>query len=127
MLREGVLCLCNHSHHTEQSKTMSPQAAEMLIKEVEPRIRSSVHSFVPIGSDDREEQCQDAVATAAQLLHSVEARAKTGVSAGNVAYFAIKLVKQGRRSYGSKPDPLHPVAILSHRSQIGRASCRERV
>jgi hypothetical protein len=77
-----------------------------------------IHSFVPIGSDDQEEQCQDAVATAAQLLHSVEARAKAGVSAGNVAYFAVKLVKQGRRSYGSKPDPLHPVAILSDRSRV---------
>jgi hypothetical protein len=97
---------------------MSPQTAEMLVKEVEPRIRSSAHSFVPIGSDDQEEQCQDAVVTAAQLLHSVEARAKTGVSAGNVAYFAVKLVKQGRRSTGSKPDPLHPVAILSGRSQV---------
>jgi hypothetical protein len=97
---------------------MSPQASEMLMREVEPRIRSSAHSFVPIGSDDREEQCQDAVVTAAQLLHSVEARVKQGVSAGNVAYFAVKLVKQGRRSTGSKPDPLHPVAILSGRSQV---------
>ena len=97
---------------------MSPQTGELLLQEVAPRIRSSMHSFVPVGSDDREEQCQDAVATAAQLVHSVEARAKAGVSPGNVAYFAVKLVKQGRRSYGSKPDPLHPVAILSGRSRV---------
>ena len=59
----------------------------MLTSEVEPRIRSQIHSFVPVGSDDREEQCQDAVATAAQLLDSVESRAKAGVSAGNIALF----------------------------------------
>ena len=40
---------------------MSPKAAEMLTREIAPRIRSSMHSFVPVGSDDREEQCQDAV------------------------------------------------------------------
>ena len=77
-----------------------------------------MHSFVPVGSDDREEQFQDAMATAAQLLHSVEARSKAGVSAGNVAYFAVKLVKQGRRSYGSKPDPLHPVTSMSGRCRV---------
>jgi hypothetical protein len=97
---------------------MSPRVGEILVREVEPRIHSHLHSFVQVGSDDREEQCQDAVATAAQLLHSVEARAKAGVSAGNVAYFAIKLVKAGRRSTGSKPDPLHPVAILSGRCSL---------
>jgi DNA-directed RNA polymerase specialized sigma24 family protein len=90
----------------------------MLTREVEPRIRSQIHSFVPVGSDDQEEQCQDAVATAAQLLHSVESRAKAGVSAGNIAYFAVKSVKRGRRSYGSKPDPLHPAALLSCRSRV---------
>ena len=97
---------------------MSPQAGEMLLREIKPRIRSQIHGFVPVGSDDREEQCQDAVAIAAQLLHSVEARAKAGVSPSNVAYFAVKLVKQGRRSYGSKPDPLHPVTIMSGRSRV---------
>ncbi len=97
---------------------MNATTGNLLINEVAPRIHSSMHSFVPIGSDDREEQFQDAVATAAQLLHSVEARAKAGVSAGNVAFFAVKLVKQGRRSYGSKPDPLHPVAILSGHSRV---------
>jgi DNA-directed RNA polymerase specialized sigma24 family protein len=97
---------------------MTPENEQLLVEEIAPRIRSQAHSFVPVGSDDREEQCQDAVAIAAQLLHSVEARAKAGVSASNIAYFAIKSVKQGRRSYGSKPDPLHPVAILSGRSRV---------
>jgi hypothetical protein len=101
----------------QENSTMSPEVGKMLIKEVEPRIRSQIHGFVPVGTDDQEEQCQDAIATAAQLLHSIEARAKTGVSAGNVAHFAIRLVKSGRRSTGSKPDPLHPVAILSGRSR----------
>ena len=97
---------------------MSPKVGEMLVREIEPRIRSQIHSFVPVGTDDRDEQCQDAVATAAQMLSSIEARDKAGVSPGNVAYFATKLVKQGRRSYGSKPDPLHPAAILSGRSRV---------
>ena len=97
---------------------MTPENEQLLVREIAPRIRSQIYSFVPVGSDDRDEQCQDAVATAAQLLHSVEARAKAGVSAGNIAHFAVKLVKQGRRSYGSRPDPLHPVAILSGRSRV---------
>ena len=97
---------------------MTPENEQLLVEEIAPRIRSQAHSFVPVGSDDREEQCQDAVAIAAQLLHSVEARAKVGVSPGNIAHFAVKLVKQGRRSYGSKPDPLHPAAILSGRSRV---------
>ena len=107
----------NHIH-TEQIPLMTPENERLLVEEVAPRIRSQIHSFVPVGSDDQEEQCQDAVATAAQMLASLEARAKAGVSPGSIAYFAIKSVKRGRRSYGSKPDPLHPVALLSGRSRL---------
>ena len=31
---------------------MNSQTGELLLKEVAPRIRSSMHSFVPVGSDD---------------------------------------------------------------------------
>jgi hypothetical protein len=53
---------------------------------------------------------QDTIATAAQLLHSVETRGKK-VTAGNISYYAVRLTRQGRRSTGfKKTDPLHPAA-----------------
>src|SRR5258707_8163930 len=100
MLREGVLCFYSHSHQMEQSKTMSPTTEELLIQEVAPRIRNSVaNSVLQVGTDDIGELVQDGIAIAAALLSSADARGKQ-ISAGNVSYFAVKLVRQGRRSTG---------------------------
>ena len=67
---------------------MSPQAGQLLVHEVIPRVRSLRPSFTSIGSDDPEEQAQDAIAIAAKLLVSTEARAKK-VTAGNITYYAL--------------------------------------
>jgi hypothetical protein len=97
---------------------MSPQAAELLVEEIAPRIRSSMHGLAAIGAEDAEEQAQDAVALAARLLLSTEARGKK-VTPGNIAYYAVGLVRQGRRSTGqSKTDPLHAATQLCGRSSV---------
>ena len=97
---------------------MSPQTGELLVNEVAPRIRSSLVGVNSIGSEDPEELEQDAVAMAAGLLESIEARGKQ-VTPGNVAYFAIKQIRQGRRSTGFfKSDAHHPAAQMSGRSRV---------
>ncbi len=98
---------------------MSPQTGELLVNEVAPRIRSSLVGITSIGSEDREELEQDAVAMAAGLLESIEARGKQ-VTPGNVAYYAVKQIRQGRRSTGFfKSDAHHPAAQVSGRSMGG--------
>ena len=97
---------------------MSPQTGELLVNEVAPRIRSSLVGVTSIGSEDREELEQDAVAMAAGLLESIEARGKR-VTPGNVAYYAVKQIRQGRRSTGFfKSDAHHPAAQVSGRSRV---------
>jgi hypothetical protein len=53
----------------------------------------------PIGCEDPEELAQDAIAIAAGLVVSAENRGKK-VSPGNIAYYAVGLIRQGRRSTG---------------------------
>ncbi len=98
---------------------MSPQAGELLVQEIAPRIRSSLsHSVSLVGPDDLGELVQDTIATAAQLLHSVETRGKK-VTAGNISYYAVRLTREGRRSTGfKKTDPLHPAAQIAGRSRV---------
>ena len=98
---------------------MSPFAGEMLVQEIAPRIRNSLAgSVTQVGADDHEELIQDATVTAAKMLHSVEARGKF-VTPGNIAYYVIKLVRQGRRSTGqSKTDAMHPATQLAGRSSL---------
>ena len=98
---------------------MSPEAGRLLLNEVSPRIYSLAATLTPIGCEDREELCQDAIAIGAALLASTEARAKT-VTAGNVAFFAAGLIRQGRRSSSGerRNDPLHPSSQVRGRCQV---------
>src|SRR2546422_2411814 len=56
------------------------QTGELLVNEVAPRIRSSLVGVNKIGSEDPEELEQDAVAMAAGLLESIEARSEEHTS-----------------------------------------------
>jgi hypothetical protein len=98
---------------------MSPKVGELLVQEIAPRIRNSIASSVAqVGADDIGELVQDGIATAAALLDSAEARGKK-VSAGNVSYFAAKLVRQGRRSTGqSRTDVMSPGTQIAGRSRV---------
>jgi DNA-binding NarL/FixJ family response regulator len=80
---------------------MSPQAGWILQAEVVPRLRASIPRNVHcVGSEDAEELIQDSIAIAAKMLHSAEAAGKQ-LTPGNLAHYALKHVKSGRRSTGS--------------------------
>jgi DNA-directed RNA polymerase specialized sigma24 family protein len=97
---------------------MSPENEQLLVEEIVPRIRGSVSNAVPqVGADDVAELVQDGIAIAATLLVSAEARGKK-VSAGNISYYATKLVRQGRRSTGQSTTD-----VMSPRTQMV-ARCR---
>src|ERR1017187_8753887 len=72
---------------------MSPQAGELLVQEIAPRIRGSLSNAAQIGADDLGEMAQDGIAIAVSLLASAETRGKK-VTAGNVSYYAAKHVRQ---------------------------------
>ena len=78
---------------------MSPENEQLLVQEIAPRNRGSLSNAAQIGADDLGEMAQDSIAIAASLLASAEARGKS-ISAGNVAFYASRLVRQGRRSGG---------------------------
>ena len=106
---------------------MSPQMGDMLVQEVAPRLRSAASSVPAVGHEDREELVADMTANAAAMMDSAE-RAGKKFTAGNMAYYAARAARSGRRSTGSsRSDVLSPGARLDGRVQIGRASCRERV
>ena len=89
-----------------------------MVQQIAPRIRSLARSFTPIGCEEQEELAQDATAIAAKLLVSTQARGKK-VSAGNIAYYAVRLVHQGRRSTRlSTTDAMHSATQLKGRSSL---------
>jgi hypothetical protein len=107
-----------HFIKTGVQKSMSPSAGTLLVEEIVPRIRSLAPGFSPIGADDREELAAEAVAIAAGLLASTEARGKQ-VTPGNIAYYAARHVNAGRRSTGlSTTDAMHPGTQLAGRSHL---------
>ena len=78
---------------------MSPEAGEMLMEEIAPRLRTTIPRVVkPVGAEDDEELVQDAITIAAQMLHRVEECGKK-VTPGNIAYYVLLHMKSGRRSH----------------------------
>ena len=77
---------------------MSPMIGNMLLKQVMPRLRSVVRTIPKIGCEDDEEIIQDATLVAARMMDSAE-KAGHAFTAGNVAYYAAKAARCGRRSY----------------------------
>ena len=77
---------------------MSPMMEEMLVNDVVPRLRSAARTIPKVGCEDDEEIVQDATLMAARMMDSAE---KSGqkFSAGNMAYYATKAARGGRRSY----------------------------
>lgn len=79
---------------------MSPMMDDMLVHEVVPRLRSAVRTIPKIGCEDDEEVIQDATLMAARMMDSAE-KAGQKFTAGNMAYYATKAARSGRRSYYS--------------------------
>lgn len=98
---------------------MSPQAAQMLIQEIAPRLYSTIPKSVsPVGTEDTDELCQDAITLAAQFLDQIESHGKT-VTPGNIAYYALQSLRSGRRSTGChRADVLHPACQISGRTIV---------
>jgi hypothetical protein len=73
---------------------------EMLVHDVVPRLRNVARSIPKIGCEDDEEIIQDCTLQAARMMESAE---KSGqkFTAGNMAYYATKAARSGRRSYYS--------------------------
>ena len=79
---------------------MSPAMGEMLVFDVMPRLRAAARSIPKTGCEDDEEIVQDATLMAARMMESAE---KSGqrFSASNIAYYATRAARSGRRSYYS--------------------------
>jgi hypothetical protein len=77
---------------------MSPIMEEMLEYEVVPRLRKAARSIPKIGHEDDEEIVQDATLMAARMMDSAEKAGKK-FTGGNMAYYATKAARSGRRSY----------------------------
>jgi hypothetical protein len=98
---------------------MSPEAGEMLMGQIIPRLRSAIPRNVkPVGAEDEEELVQDAIATAAQMLDAVERNGKT-VTPGNIAFYTILHMKSGRRSQcRSRADVMAQGTQLDRKSSV---------
>lgn len=101
---------------------MSPQAGQMLVEEIAPRLRVTSRCLPQVGADDTEEIYQDSLAIAAGMLESAECNGKQlgkDVTGGNIAWYAGKQLATGRRSnYGGRTDALAPSTQLDGHSQM---------
>ena len=79
---------------------MSPLMEDMLEKQIVPRLRNSARSIPKIGCEDDEEIAADCTLMAAKMMDSAEKSGRT-FTAGNMAYYAVKAARSGRRSYYS--------------------------
>ena len=88
---------------------MSPSAALMLEKEIYPIIRNTIpRTARPMGSEDHEELVQDATASAAEMIESMEKSGRKPLP-HSIAYYSIQRTKSGRRSYGDiRSDVMSP-------------------
>ena len=98
---------------------MTPATEDLLLKEVQPRLRTAIACTVPVvGSDDREELLQDGLVLALRLMNGAQ-RSKKHVTGANVAYYTVKCLRSGRRSTGyRKTDPLHPASQLNGQCRL---------
>ena len=104
----------------KETKTMSPQMGDLLVNEVVPRLRATASRVPAIGHEDREELLADMTANAAKMMDSAEKAGKR-FSAGNVAYFASRAARSGRRStWSGRTDVMSPAAALDHSVRLER-------
>jgi hypothetical protein len=68
--------------------------------DVIPRLRAVARSIPKIGCEDDEEIVQDATLMAARMMNSAD-KAGQKFSASNIAYYATRAARSGRRSYYS--------------------------
>ena len=98
---------------------MSPSAALMLEKQIYPIIRNTIPRTVrPMGSEDHEELVQDATASAAEMIESMEKSGREPLP-HSIAYYSIQRTKSGRRSYGDRRmDVMSPGFQMDHENAL---------
>ena len=78
------------------------------MNEVLPRLKNAVRTIPKVGCEDDEEIIQDCALQAAKMMESAE-KAGQKYSGGNMAYYAVKAARSGRRSYYSgRSDVMSP-------------------
>jgi hypothetical protein len=91
---------------------------DRLVKEVMPRLRAAAYSIPKIGCEDDEEIVQDATLMAVRMMESAE---KSGqqFTAGNMAYYAARAARSGRRSYYTgRCDVMSPACQIDGRARL---------
>ncbi len=98
---------------------MSPSAALMLETQIYPIIRNTIpRTARPIGSEDSQELIQDATASAAEMIESMERAGKKPLP-NSIAYYSIQRTKSGRRSYGdNRSDVMFPGYQMDHEGSL---------
>lgn len=96
---------------------MSPMMQEMLVNDVVPRLRKAVRAIPKTGCEDDDEIVQDATLMAARMMDSAE-KAGRHFTAGNIAYYAERAARSGRRShYSGRSDVMSPGCLLDGRAR----------
>ncbi|MCP5545734.1 MAG: hypothetical protein H7A49_17705 [Akkermansiaceae bacterium] len=99
---------------------MSPMLDAMLVNEVVPRLRHAAGTIPKLGYEDDEEIVQDTTLMAARMMDSAEQAGKK-FSAGNVAWYAAKAARSGRRSYYTgRSDAMSPGCQIDGRARHER-------
>ena len=98
---------------------MTTVTGDILVKEILPILNRTVPRVVnPSDCEDPEELIADTLATAAEMLQSLE-KAGRKIPARSVAFYSIQRAKSGRRAYQSgAADPLSPVSRTRNTSAI---------
>jgi hypothetical protein len=82
-----------------------------------PRLRAAAPSIPKIGCEDNEEITQDVTLMAARMMDAAEKAGKT-FTAGNIAYYATRAARSGRRSYyAGHSDVLSPGCQIEGRAR----------
>ncbi len=89
---------------------MTSKAARLLLTKIVPILKATVPRTVrPTGCEDAEELVQDTIASAAEMLDSVEKAGKRPIPR-SIAFYSIQRAKTGRRAYQcSRNDVLGPM------------------
>ena len=98
---------------------MSPSAALMLETQIYPIIRNTnPRTARPMGSEDHAELVQDATASAAEMIESMEKSGREPLP-HSIAYYSIQRTKSGRRSYGDiRSDVMSPGYQMDHEGSL---------
>jgi len=94
-------------------------AAEMLVREIMPRIASAVPRILKRGgSEDDSELIQDGAVQAVDAIESLETRGQPLYPA-SIAFYTLQRLKSGRRAnYAGRADVLSPAAQLDGHSTL---------